>query len=360
MTPEDIIGGRDPIDSCSADVAAYSLGALTFDEAESFRHHLESCAVCPVELVAFRQVVDDLAISVPQIEAPRDLRRRVMRTVEEEPALAAAPVRERRRARARLRIALPRPAFALSGGLAVAAIVALLVVVLAPGSSSERTVAAQVTGAGTASLQVSHDGHAQLVLHRFPAPQHHGIYEVWLQRGNATPSPTTALFSPNRDGDASVDVPGSLHGVTRVLVTPEPAGGTRVPTHQPSSPPSCKRRAADDPSRTGRRIYEADRVSNRSEPPMVGLDNPLHIAIVLVVVLMLFGAKRLPEMGKGLGEGMRGFKQAISGEHHDDEPKVSLTAAEQPVAPAQNTQARGASPPRRSRRRRASPPHLRQ
>jgi sec-independent protein translocase protein TatA len=47
---------------------------------------------------------------------------------------------------------------------------------------------------------------------------------------------------------------------------------------------------------------------------MVGLDNPLHIALVLIVVLMVFGAKRLPEMGKGLGEGMRGFKQAISGE----------------------------------------------
>jgi sec-independent protein translocase protein TatA len=53
---------------------------------------------------------------------------------------------------------------------------------------------------------------------------------------------------------------------------------------------------------------------------MVGLDNPLHIALVLIVVLMVFGAKRLPEMGKGLGEGMRGFKQAISGETHHEEP----------------------------------------
>jgi sec-independent protein translocase protein TatA len=53
---------------------------------------------------------------------------------------------------------------------------------------------------------------------------------------------------------------------------------------------------------------------------MVGLDNPLHIALVLIVVLMVFGAKRLPEMGKGLGEGMRGFKQAISGESHDTAP----------------------------------------
>ena len=68
---------------------------------------------------------------------------------------------------------------------------------------------------------------------------------------------------------------------------------------------------------------------------MVGLDNPLHIAIILVVVLLVFGAKRLPEMGKGLGEGMRGFKHAISGEAHEEpEPTpVSLAEADQPVAP---------------------------
>jgi sec-independent protein translocase protein TatA len=62
---------------------------------------------------------------------------------------------------------------------------------------------------------------------------------------------------------------------------------------------------------------------------MVGLDNPLHIALVLLVVLMVFGAKRLPEMGKGLGEGMRGFKQAISGESHHEEPVVQVH--EEPV-----------------------------
>ena len=47
---------------------------------------------------------------------------------------------------------------------------------------------------------------------------------------------------------------------------------------------------------------------------MIGLENPLHIALILVVVLLVFGAKRLPEMGRSLGEGMRGFKQSLSGE----------------------------------------------
>jgi sec-independent protein translocase protein TatA len=47
---------------------------------------------------------------------------------------------------------------------------------------------------------------------------------------------------------------------------------------------------------------------------MVGLDNPLHIAMLLIVVLLVFGAKRLPEMGKSLGEGLRGFKESVSGQ----------------------------------------------
>ncbi|HEX3618199.1 MAG TPA: twin-arginine translocase TatA/TatE family subunit [Solirubrobacteraceae bacterium] len=46
----------------------------------------------------------------------------------------------------------------------------------------------------------------------------------------------------------------------------------------------------------------------------MGLENPIHLMIVLLVVLLVFGAKRLPDMGRSMGEGMRGFKQAISGE----------------------------------------------
>jgi sec-independent protein translocase protein TatA len=47
---------------------------------------------------------------------------------------------------------------------------------------------------------------------------------------------------------------------------------------------------------------------------VIGLDNPLHIAILLVVVMLVFGAKRLPEMGRSLGSGLRGFKESLSGE----------------------------------------------
>lgn len=59
---------------------------------------------------------------------------------------------------------------------------------------------------------------------------------------------------------------------------------------------------------------------------MIGLENPLHIAMILAVLLLVFGAKRLPEMGKSLGEGLRGFKQSVTGET----PAAELTA-EQPA-----------------------------
>jgi sec-independent protein translocase protein TatA len=46
----------------------------------------------------------------------------------------------------------------------------------------------------------------------------------------------------------------------------------------------------------------------------MGLDNPLHIAFLVVILLLVFGAKRLPEIGRSLGSGMREFKQSITGE----------------------------------------------
>jgi sec-independent protein translocase protein TatA len=56
----------------------------------------------------------------------------------------------------------------------------------------------------------------------------------------------------------------------------------------------------------------------------MGLDNPIHLAFILLLVLLVFGAKRLPEMGRSLGSGMRGFKESISGE--TPTPTPTLTA----------------------------------
>jgi sec-independent protein translocase protein TatA len=53
---------------------------------------------------------------------------------------------------------------------------------------------------------------------------------------------------------------------------------------------------------------------------------PLEIAIVLVIVLLIFGPKRLPGLGKQLGTGMREFKESITGKDKDSDDDVERTA----------------------------------
>jgi sec-independent protein translocase protein TatA len=62
----------------------------------------------------------------------------------------------------------------------------------------------------------------------------------------------------------------------------------------------------------------------------MGLMNPLHLAFVAVIALVVLGPKRLPEIAKSLGNGMRELRDSLSGDH--DEPRM-LAAAEQPPAP---------------------------
>jgi sec-independent protein translocase protein TatA len=50
------------------------------------------------------------------------------------------------------------------------------------------------------------------------------------------------------------------------------------------------------------------------------LDNlftPTHLIIILVIALLIFGPRKLPELGKGLGEGLKGFKDGIKGATSD-------------------------------------------
>jgi sec-independent protein translocase protein TatA len=71
-----------------------------------------------------------------------------------------------------------------------------------------------------------------------------------------------------------------------------------------------------------------------------------EILILLLVVLLVFGPKRLPEMGRSLGKGMREFKDSISGNDVDDEPRrAELPPAEQPIG----TQTTSAPAPPRER-----------
>jgi sec-independent protein translocase protein TatA len=66
----------------------------------------------------------------------------------------------------------------------------------------------------------------------------------------------------------------------------------------------------------------------------MGLDNPIHIAFIVIILLLVFGAKRLPEIGRSLGTGMREFKDSVSTPHAEtSQQQPTLTPAQQPQAP---------------------------
>lgn len=49
-----------------------------------------------------------------------------------------------------------------------------------------------------------------------------------------------------------------------------------------------------------------------TEVVMEGLFQPMHLLVILVIVLLIFGPKKLGELGKGLGEGIRNFKSSMN------------------------------------------------
>jgi sec-independent protein translocase protein TatA len=80
----------------------------------------------------------------------------------------------------------------------------------------------------------------------------------------------------------------------------------------------------------------------------MGLDNPIHIAFLLVILLLVFGAKRLPEMGRSLGTGLRGFKESINGEHGPEHAEhltqaTSIGTEETPTPVVERVETRSAA-----------------
>lgn len=233
------LGHRD----CGADAAAYALGALEPGEAEAFRHHLATCVVCRDEVATFRALAGALPLAAPQVPVPRRLRRRLISSARREPktSRASATRSKARRASAapRLtRVARTRPLATTGAALAIAVTVVVAVALSSTGSGGSRVVGTRIvqasvtTPTGSAVVRLS-SGNAELLVRRFPQPPAGKIYEVWLQRAGRAPSPTNALFSVTSTGAGTVDIPGDIHGINRVLVTPEPLGGSSTPTHAP-------------------------------------------------------------------------------------------------------------------------------
>ena len=206
---------------CGEDAAAYVLGALEPDEVQAFRAHLADCAACQKEVLEFEQITGALPESTARYQVPKDLRRRVLSEVRATPKAAA-------HARGPARIGRARPWFPLvawGGACAVVVVAVVLAFALTSGGSGTRTIQAS---AGSAELRIA-DGRGDLIVHRLPQLPAGRIYEMWVQRGNAAPRPTGTLFGVTPSGSATVGVPGSLDGVSAVMVTQEPAGGHRRP-----------------------------------------------------------------------------------------------------------------------------------
>ncbi len=240
------------------DCAAYVLGALEEQEAQAHHAHLVDCPICPAEVAQLQLVADSLAVGVPRVSPPQSLRARIVGTAHAEAELRGAARQEAGVGSARTggpartggsartggpaRVGGPSSAWirrlrpALAGGLAVG--VGLLIGALAFSSgTSEKTevIRAVVVAPGyhaTAELRKA-GSHLELVVVGMPAPPPGRIYEVWLEHGTAAPLPTDALFSVTKTGSGSVGVPGNLHGVSKVLVTDEPLGGSLKPTRTP-------------------------------------------------------------------------------------------------------------------------------
>jgi sec-independent protein translocase protein TatA len=62
-----------------------------------------------------------------------------------------------------------------------------------------------------------------------------------------------------------------------------------------------------------------------------GLLQPTHLLIIFGIALLVFGPKKLPELGKGIGEGIRGFKAAMKAEDEKPAPAIANAAADHGV-----------------------------
>ena len=225
-----------PANGCGSDVAAYALGALPPDDARRFEAHMETCELCRTDLAGLRPVVDALPAAAETVEPPAALKRRVMGVVERE---ARERARERERAARpergsrfdflRLR---PLTAFAAACALLLAGVGAGIAV-LGGDDGGARDVTGQcIRSCETVSMQVA-DGHGTLKVAGMDQPPEGRVYQVWTQRFGEDPKPTDALFTVDKYGHASVDVPGDAERIDQILVTDEPRGGSAAPTTAP-------------------------------------------------------------------------------------------------------------------------------
>ena len=227
-------------------LGAWILGSCAPHEEDEVRGHLGACVSCAEDAAWLAPVRDALLTAPAPAAAPATLKAAVMLEVHAEARLFAqaagpSPARAARRAEGRTarrfgpRLRWPH---GVRGPALVAACSVLLVagVVALGGLGSERVVTAQVEPSlapgGSAEMRMAGDG-ARLEVAGLPDAGPGRRYQVWTSTAGDAPRPTAARFAVDAAGVGAVDIPVTLDRVDRVLVTSEPAAGSRRPTRAP-------------------------------------------------------------------------------------------------------------------------------
>lgn len=230
------------VDHVLDDLPAYALGSLEPEESLRVEAHLAACSLCQRELQAYRAIVEQLPLGVPQRTPPAEVRARLLNQV----AAASASPTQRSLPQAgwlqRMRgfFSRPVPAWSLVGALVLA------LALLAGGFAWYQNVQAQarnaqfqvvqLSGSPTAMsasgwIVVTRDGQAgTLVVQNLPVLEDQEQYQLWLikdgQRENG------GVFSVDQNGYASLWVWSKqpLKDYQQFGITIEPKGGSSGPT----------------------------------------------------------------------------------------------------------------------------------
>jgi anti-sigma-K factor RskA len=210
----------------SDEIAAFLLGALEPGEAAELERHLAGCEECRTELEWLHPAVQLLPESVERVEAPPQLRGRLMEQVRAEAAPSPRP-----RERGLLRGWVLRPATGLAALVLVVAVVGAFAIAGggSSGGKTTTTFTGHSPGVTAEMVNSSSSGTLHLAnLHQLPSDK---VLQAWVEREGRVESAKT-LFVPNQDGTASATI-DDMHGVTTVMVTAEPRGGSVQPTSAP-------------------------------------------------------------------------------------------------------------------------------
>jgi anti-sigma-K factor RskA len=214
----------------SDEIAAYLLGALETGEAAELERHLAGCEECRTELEWLRPAVQLLPESVERIEAPQELRGRLMEQVRAGTGHAVPATRQRTRAGRILGWSL-RPVVGLTALLLVVAGVAAYAIGGSGSDDGGTTTVVSGRSPGVTAEMVRDGGSGTLHLANLDQLSRDEVLQAWVQRGERIESAKT-LFVPNPDGTASATI-DDMDGVNTVMVTAEPRGGSPQPTGKP-------------------------------------------------------------------------------------------------------------------------------